>query len=98
MLNSTSQEMISFLEPDTQPPFVGWLTDAGLGLAGLLAEHISLYRDLGGGLTEYISWETYYGAVSVVVLALKDRLQKEFEDQGRDLKARAEVLQSRALI
>ena len=90
VFNSTSQESISYLEPNYETPFVGWLTDVGLGLAGLQAEHISLLRDLGGGMTEYVSWETYYGAGAVVVAALKDKLQTQFENQGRDLKFRVE--------
>ncbi|KAG4443655.1 hypothetical protein IFR05_000841 [Cadophora sp. M221] len=92
VLNSTSQESISYLEQHYQTPFVGWLTDAGIGLAGLQAEHISLLRDLGGGMTEYVSWETYYGAGALVVASLKDRLQTQFENQGRDLKIRVEWL------
>ncbi|KAK0108043.1 hypothetical protein ONS95_002868 [Cadophora gregata] len=92
VLNSTSQEIISYLEPGYQTPFAGWFSDAGLGLAGLQAQHISLLRDLGGGLTEYVSWETYYGAGAVVVAGLKDRLLTQFENQGRDLKLRVESL------
>ncbi|KAH7350542.1 hypothetical protein BKA65DRAFT_498516 [Rhexocercosporidium sp. MPI-PUGE-AT-0058] len=90
ILNSTSQESISFLEPNYQPPFAGWITDIGLGLAGLQAEHISLLRDLGDGMIEYVSWETYYGAGALLVAALKDKLQTQFENQGRDLKIRVE--------
>jgi len=93
--NSTSDERITYLEPDADPPFVGWRFDPGV-LGGLVmqAEHVSLLNDLGGGVTEYVSWETYYGAGALTVLALKGNLQKEFEDQARDLKARVEGLES----
>lgn len=89
-VNTISQEVISYLKPSYQTPFAGWYADAGIGLAGLQAEHIILLKDLGGGMTEYVSWETYYGAGAVLVAALKDNLQTQFEHQGRDLKIRVE--------
>lgn len=90
-INSTSDERITYLEPKATPPFVGWRYDPGaiVGLA-MQAEHVSLLQDLGNGSTKYVSWETYYGVGSVVIAALKGSLQKEFEDQARDLKARLE--------
>ncbi|KAE9378247.1 hypothetical protein N431DRAFT_435416 [Stipitochalara longipes BDJ] len=95
LVNSTSNERITYLEPDAVPPFVGWRFDPGV-LGGLVmqAEHVSLLNDLGGGKTEYVSWETYYGVGAVTVLVLRGNLQKEFEDQARDLKARVEGLKS----
>lgn len=90
-LNSTSNEQITYLQPNASPPFIGWRFD--LGVAGGLvmnAEHVSLLRDVGDGTTEYVSWETYYGIGSVVVSALKSNLQTEFETQARDLKGRVE--------
>ncbi len=95
VVNSTSNERITYLEPDAVPPFVGWRFDPGL-LGGLVmqAEHVSLLQDLGDGSTKYVSWETYYDSGALKVLALKENLQIEFEDQARDLKARAEGLLS----
>jgi hypothetical protein len=91
VLNSTSNERITYLEPAAEPPFVGWRFDPGV-LGGLVmqAEHISLLQNLSDGMTKYVSWETYYGAGALTVLTLKENLQKEFEDQARDLKARVE--------
>ena len=95
LLNSTSNERITYLEPDAVPPFVAWRFDPGV-LGGLVmqAEHVSLLQDLGDGKTEYVSWETYYGAGALVVLALKGNLQRGFEEQTTDLKARVEGLLS----
>jgi hypothetical protein len=95
LVNSTSNERITYLESDAVPPFVGWRFDGGV-IGGLVmqAEHVSLLNDLGNGDTEYVSWETYYGAGALAVLVLKGNLQKEFEDQARDLKARVEELGS----
>lgn len=94
VINSTSDERITYLEPDSVPSFIGWRFDPGV-LGGLLmqAEHVSLLLDLGDGTTKHISWETYYGAGALTVLALRS-LQKEFVDQARDLKARVEGLLS----
>jgi hypothetical protein len=94
LVNSTSNEQIIYLQPDAVPPFVAWRFDGGV-LGGLVmqAEHVSLLNDLGGGETEYVSWETYYGVGALAVLALRGNLQKEFEDQATDLKARVESLE-----
>lgn len=92
--NSTSDELITYLELGASPPFAGWRFDPGQ-VEGLLiqAEHLSVLQDLGNGTTKYVSWETYYGAGSLVLNALlKSNLQKEFGIQGSDLKARMEAL------
>jgi hypothetical protein len=94
-VNTTSDELITYLEHqggDGNPPFVGWRYNPG-PIADLVvqAEHISLLYDIGGGMTRYVSWETYYGAVALVVEALKDNLQAEFVKQGADLKQWVEV-------
>lgn len=92
-VNSTSDERISYLELENDPSFVGWKFDPG-AVGGLLmnAEHVSLLVDLGDGTTKYVSWETYYGALSALTAALKKNLQTEFEAQGRNLKVRVEAL------
>ncbi|KAL2071898.1 hypothetical protein VTL71DRAFT_13133 [Oculimacula yallundae] len=91
-LNTTSTEVVSYLEPNYPTPFAAWGVDSGIGLAGLQADHVSLLRNLGGGRTEYVSWETYYGAGAALVLPLKDSLITQFKNQGRDLKKRVEGL------
>jgi hypothetical protein len=94
-LNSTSDETMTYLEPDNVPPFVGWRLNEGI-IGDLLfqAEHISVLWDLENGTTKYVSWETYYGPLALVNLLLRSNLQTEFENQGRDLKTRVERLQS----
>lgn len=95
LVNSTSNERITYLEPDVMLPFVAWRFDLGM-LGGLVmqAEHVSILHDIGDETTEYVSWETYYGAGALLVLTIKGNLQREFEDQTRDLKARVEGLLS----
>jgi len=94
-VNTTSNELITYLEPHADPPYVAWRYDGGV-LGGLLmqAEHVSLLQDLGNGTTNYVSWETYYGAGALLVLTLEENLQTEFEIQASDLKARVEGLSS----
>ncbi|KAH8743323.1 hypothetical protein F5882DRAFT_313477, partial [Hyaloscypha sp. PMI_1271] len=48
VVNSTSDERITYLEPEAMPPFIGWRFDPGM-LGGLLmqAEHISLLAGFG---------------------------------------------------
>lgn len=90
ILNSTSQEIITHLSPESSPVFNGWRFDPGV-VGGLLiqAEHINVLLETDSG-TRYVSWETYYGAGSLVVAALKANLQKQFEIQAADLKRRVE--------
>ncbi|TVY84081.1 hypothetical protein LSUE1_G001526 [Lachnellula suecica] len=88
-LNTTSDERITYLEPDSNPPWIGWRYDPG-AIGGLLmqAEH-----DLGNGSTKYVSWETYYGAGAAgLQLLLGNNLQADFELQGTNLKQRVESL------
>lgn len=97
-VNSTSGERVTYLEPRTAPPFIAWRYDPGILVELVMdAEHVSLLRSVGdasgegeGAGTEYVSWETYYGVGALAVLALRANLQKEFEEQARDLKARVE--------
>ncbi|KAI0014344.1 hypothetical protein F4779DRAFT_612637 [Xylariaceae sp. FL0662B] len=68
-----------------------WRYDDGLGGLGSRSEHPSVLVDLGNGSTRYLSYETYYaGLESGAVALLKDNLQRQFEAQGRDLKAYVE--------
>ncbi|TVY36300.1 hypothetical protein LOCC1_G007833 [Lachnellula occidentalis] len=92
-INSTSDERITFLEPDVVPPFAAWRYDEG-ALVGLLmnAEHVTVLEDLGDGTTNCVSWETYYGAGALLTLTLKANLQTEFQNEVSDLKGRVEAL------
>jgi len=92
-INSTSDERITFLEPDAVPSFVAWRYDEG-ALVGVLmnAEHVTVLEDLGDGTTNCVSWETYYGAGALLTLTLKANLQTEFQNQVSDLKGRVEGL------
>lgn len=67
-VNTTSYEMITYLEPNSTPAFVAWALAGGvIGDAVLESEHVSLLNDLGNGSTEYVSWETYYMAGALLV-------------------------------
>lgn len=94
-INTTSNEQITYLEPDAEPPFVAWIFSPG-ALAETLtqAEHVSLLQDLGNGSTRYVSWETYYGVGSLTIALLEKNLQSQFEVQGKDLKAWVESSKS----
>ena len=90
-LNTTSDELITYLEPDNVPPFVGWRENGGtIGDLLMQAEHISVLNDLGDRTTEYVSWETYYGLGAVTVASLSANLHTEFQDQAVELQARVE--------
>lgn len=92
-VNTTSDEMITYLEPHDHPPFAGWRYNPGPVVDLVMeAEHISALYDIGDGRTRYVSWETYYGAGALVVETLKANLVAEFEKQGSDLKKRVENL------
>jgi hypothetical protein len=55
------------------------------------AEHPNTLVNVGGGVTRYLSFETYYvGTEMALVLPLKGNLQTAFEKQGADLKAYVE--------
>ncbi|KUJ07531.1 uncharacterized protein LY89DRAFT_691619 [Mollisia scopiformis] len=88
--NTTSNELVTYLEPDATPPFVSWRLNAGVLGVLMQAEHVSALWDLGNGSTSYVSWETYYGAGALATLALEANLQTQFEVQGQELKERIE--------
>lgn len=93
-VNTTSDEMITYLEAHSSPPFVGWHYNPGPIVDSVMqAEHISALYEIGDGETRYVSWETYYGAEALAVEALKANLVTEFENQARDLKERVESLE-----
>ena len=55
-VNTTSDEMMTYLEVHNNPPFVGWRYNPG-PIVGLLmeVEHISALYDIGGVRTRYVS-------------------------------------------
>jgi len=88
-INTTSNEAITFLEPEEGNSFMAWRYDGGeIGDAIMQAEHVSLLVDLGEEGTRYVSWETYYGAGALAVLPLEGSLEKEWGVQASDLRAR----------
>ncbi|KAJ7629119.1 hypothetical protein FB45DRAFT_920017 [Roridomyces roridus] len=91
--NTTSNEIITVLDPATTGPDAGgysmsaWRFDDGLGGVGIRAEHPNVLVDVGGGVTRYLSFESYYGLGTALILPLEGNLQAAFEKQGADLKA-----------
>jgi hypothetical protein len=84
-INTTSYETISWLEKQAKPVWMAWKCDPCE--PGLSAEHVSLLHEVEGG-TEYVSWETYYGATALLVEAVEGNLDTEYEVQGVDLRKR----------
>ncbi|KAJ7348565.1 hypothetical protein DFH08DRAFT_866172 [Mycena albidolilacea] len=91
--NTTSNEVLTVLDYANAAGYSlsAWRYDDGLGGVGMRAEHPNILVDVGGGVTRYLSFETYYvGTETAVVLPLKGNLQTAFEKQGADLKAYVE--------
>jgi hypothetical protein len=93
-INTTSGEAITVLdasltgEGGSAAAVSAWRFNDGVGgLSGIAAEHPNVLTNLGNGTVRYVSWETYYGAVSVALLAMRDGLRNGFERQGDDLRA-----------
>jgi hypothetical protein len=91
--NTTSNEIVTVLNPlptdveaDATFAMSAWRDDDGADGAFVRAEHPSILTDAGDGQTRYVSYETFYGEGALAVLALKDRLQTQFTQQGLDLK------------
>lgn len=81
LINTTSDETVTVLDSRT---------DSGYSLAAWegfgFSEHPNILVDQGGGVTRYLSYETYYYALlATPVLALRPALQDQFEKQGQDL-------------
>ncbi|KAF7328498.1 hypothetical protein MVEN_02536800 [Mycena venus] len=91
--NTTSNEVLTVLDYANAAGYSlsAWRYDDGLGGAGMRAEHPNVLVDVGGGVTRYLSFETYYlGTETAVVLPLKGNLQTAFEKQRANLKAYVE--------
>ena len=95
-INTTSTEVVSaLLRDDGGAGFMmnAWRVEDGLGGSLIAAEHPNVLVDLGGGVTRYLSYETYYpGLATPTVRLLREKLQERFVQQGRDLKAYVEGL------
>lgn len=94
-INSTSNEIITVLDRDGDNGFMlnAWGVDDGLNGTFIAAEHPNVLVDLGGGVTRYLSYETYYSSLlTPTVLLMREKLQAQFSQQGRDLKVYAERL------
>ncbi|KAF8331479.1 uncharacterized protein EI90DRAFT_3016448 [Cantharellus anzutake] len=86
--SSTSTEIITVL--DRAAMTVAWRYDDGLNGIITAAEHVQLVRDIGGGMCEYLSWETYYRPLSLALDVLfEERLNAGFAVQAEDLRRRA---------
>lgn len=87
LINTTSDETVSFLDNDAG---AGYLLAAWT--SQVPSEHPSILVSQGGGVTRYVSYETFYLPLGGVVLLLKTELQKQFEQQGEDLSTYVESL------
>jgi hypothetical protein len=94
-VSTTSTEVLTNLEPHHHPPYFVYKfnPDPVEGLVVQSERVIEVYG-VGQGKTRYVSWETYYGAGSVALLAtIKTNLEIEFEKQAEDLRKRVESLE-----
>ncbi|KAI1342330.1 hypothetical protein F5Y15DRAFT_429670 [Xylariaceae sp. FL0016] len=99
-LNTTSNEILTIMSPSPSSTeemtdalyYLGaWRFDDGLGGIDARAEHLNVVVNLGNGSSRYLSYETYYEGLLTPAIALtKDKLQKQFEKQGLDLKVYTE--------
>lgn len=87
LINTTSDETISFLDSDVG---AGYLLTAWT--SQVPSEHANILVSQGGGVTRYVSYETFYEPLGGAVLLLEKELQKQFEQQGEDLRAYMESL------
>jgi hypothetical protein len=106
-VNTSSTEVVTVLSPPGSPQLTSnptpgaqhgqqaiaaWRSDDILNGTLLPAEHPNLLTDFGNGSVRYVSYETYYIPGAVALLGLKANLQKEFEQQGLDLKRYVEAM------
>ncbi|KAK7954596.1 hypothetical protein PG996_015403 [Apiospora saccharicola] len=98
LLNTTSIEIVtvmkgSFDEGNSENPYLlaTWRYDDELHGTSSRSEHPSIFVDRGDGTTLHISYETYFtGPGTLLLLPLKETLQKQFTQQALDLKAYVE--------
>ena len=82
-VNTTSTEVISVLNETDRVAVAAWGSNDPV--EDLRAEHPTVLTACADGLTRSVSYETYYGAGAVAVLALAANLQREFVRENEDL-------------
>ncbi|KUI73703.1 hypothetical protein VM1G_09418 [Cytospora mali] len=88
LINTTSDETVTVLDNDADE---GYLL-ASWGVL-VISEHPSILVSQGDGVTRYLSFETYYQPLlTAALLALRPALQKQFVQQGDDLRTYVESL------
>lgn len=89
LVNTTSAEIVTVVDKNLPT----WRSNVTMLGVLIVAEHPNILVDLGGGVTRYVSYETYYKEPFVLsLLALKLTLQSLFEQQGKDLRAYVESM------
>lgn len=89
LINTTSNEVVTGLDENLPT----WRSNVTILGALVTAEHPNILVDEGGGVTRYVSYETYYkNPLIISLLATRPTLQRLFEKQGEDLKAYVESL------
>ncbi|KAG6360003.1 hypothetical protein INS49_011059 [Diaporthe citri] len=89
LVNTTSDEVVTVLDKNLPT----WRSNVTVLGALIVAEHPNVLVDEGGGVTRYVSYETYYkNPLIVSLLAARPTLQRLFGQQGKDLKAYVESL------
>lgn len=95
LVNTTSQETVSVLDnpgPEGGAAYAlaAWRYDQGVGGK---AEHPYVLADQGDGTTRQLSYESFYmGLETPLILLLRNKLKKQFDQQSMDLKAYVEGL------
>ncbi|EGP90524.1 unnamed protein product [Zymoseptoria tritici ST99CH_1E4] len=90
-VNTKSLEEISYVNPDVDGHSATRGTYAMSAWKGDMTklaplEHVNVVMNVGYGYTRYVSYESYYPGVTAAAIALKGKLQKQFDQQGEDLK------------
>ncbi|KAK7740262.1 hypothetical protein SLS63_001462 [Diaporthe eres] len=89
LVNTTSDEVVTVIDKNLPT----WRSNVTVLGALIVAEHPNILVDEGGGVTRYVSYETYYkNPLIVSLLAARPTLQRLFDQQGKDLKAYVESL------
>ncbi|KAK8040868.1 hypothetical protein PG994_013875 [Apiospora phragmitis] len=100
LLNTTSVEIVTVMKGSLDDDgnnrenrylMAAWRYDDELHGTASRSEHPSILVDRGNGTTLYTSYETYFtGPGTLLLLPFKDTLQKQYTQQGLDLKAYVE--------
>lgn len=89
LVNTTSSEIVTVLDEGLPT----WRSNVTMLGVSITAEHPNILVDEGGGVTRYISYETFYNNPLIIsLLATRPTLERLFEQQGKDLKVYVESL------